>query len=108
MDCGHTRMSLFAMQTGGIACRQGLSHVLTFVLTGVAANSMDLVVDNATAPLEAAGEPPAHLRFCCHKGTFVLLLYGRLRLEAAIAGGRVVSEGDPELVTILDQWFTGV
>ena len=35
-----------------------------FVLTGVAASSMDLVVANATAQLEAAGEPQAHLRFC--------------------------------------------
>jgi hypothetical protein len=79
-----------------------------FVLTGVAASSMDLVVDNATGQLEAAGEPSAHLRFCCDTETFVLLLYGRSRLEAAIAGGRVVSEGDPELVALLDQWFTGV
>jgi hypothetical protein len=67
---------------------------------------MDLVVENATAQLEAAGEPPAHLCFCCDTETFVLLLYGRARLEAAIAGGRVVNEGDPELVAILDQWFT--
>ena len=79
-----------------------------FVLTGIAASSVDLVVANATAHLEAAGEPPAHLGFCCDTETFVLLLYGRLRLETAIAGGRVVGESDPELVAILDQWFTGV
>jgi len=79
-----------------------------FVLTGIAASSMDLVADNATARLEVAGEPPVHLRLCCDTETFVLLLYGRLRLETAIARGRVVGEGDPELVAILDQWFTGV
>src|SRR5712691_9951777 len=33
MDYGRTRMSLFATSTGGVACRQGLIHVLTEVLT---------------------------------------------------------------------------
>jgi hypothetical protein len=79
-----------------------------FVLTGVAASSMDPVVENATAQLQAASENPAHLRFCCDMETFVLLLCGRLRLETAIVGGRVVSKGNPELVAILDQQFKGV
>lgn len=79
-----------------------------FALTGVAASSMDLVVENATAQLEAASETPAQLHFYCDTETFVLILYGRLRLETAMAEGRVVSESDPELVAILDQCFKGV
>jgi len=78
-----------------------------FVLTGVAARRVDLVLDTATASLEAAGESPAHLRFCCDTETFVLLLYGRLRLAAVMASGRVVRESDPALMTILDEWFKG-
>ena len=76
-----------------------------FVLTDIAARRVDLVLDNAAAYLEAAGESSAHLRFCCDTETFVLLLYGRLRLEAAMASGRVVSESDPALATIVDQWL---
>jgi uncharacterized protein (TIGR03083 family) len=78
-----------------------------FMLTGVAGRRVDLVLDTAAASLEAAGESPAHLHCCCDAETFVLLLYGRLRLAAVIASGRVVSESDPALLTIVDEWFTG-
>ena len=35
-------------------------------------------------------------------------LLSHLGPAAAIASGRVVSESDPALVTIVDEWFTGV
>ena len=79
-----------------------------FVLTGVAANRIDLVVGSDQAQLEAAGEPTADGLFRCDTETLVLIFYGRLKLETAIAEGHVVSEGDPALVTTLDHWFKGV
>jgi hypothetical protein len=78
-----------------------------FVLTGVAARRVDLVLDNAAAYLEAAGESLAHLHFCCDTETFVLLLYGRLSLESASASGRLRSEGEPGLIEAFDQWLRG-
>jgi hypothetical protein len=38
--------------------------------------------------------------------TVVLVLYGRLTLEAAIAVGRLRTEGEPGLVAAFAQWLT--
>jgi hypothetical protein len=108
-------VSLFMTTIPRTLSGRGLSHArlpvplrARFGLTGVAAHRVDLVLGHALARLEAAGESPAHLHCSCDTETFVLLLYGRLRLAAVMASGRVVSDIDPALVAVLDEWFTGV
>jgi putative sterol carrier protein len=46
--------------------------------------------------------------FGCDTETYILLVYGRLDLGAAIASGRVRVEGDRELATAFGQRFRGI
>ena len=39
---------------------------------------------------------------------YVLLVYGRLPLEAAMASGRLTVTGDRELALAFGQWFRGI
>jgi hypothetical protein len=44
----------------------------------------------------------------CDTETYVLLVYGRLNLEAALASGRLTIEGERELAIAFGQWFRGI
>jgi hypothetical protein len=45
---------------------------------------------------------------CCDAETYVLLVYGRLDLHAALASGRLTMEGDRDLAIAFGQWFRGI
>jgi hypothetical protein len=72
-----------------------------FALTGVAARPTDIVVADGTAHVEAPKRTPADVTCHCDTETFVLWLYGRLRLHTALTDGRITLEGDRGLVAAL-------
>jgi hypothetical protein len=55
--------------------------------------------------LEPHAMPEANVLCRCDTETFVFLMYGRLSLPSAIGSGRVVVEGDQDLMTTFGTWF---
>jgi hypothetical protein len=78
-----------------------------FEVTGPQPSRVDIVVEGERAHLEAAGDTPASVTFFCNPETYVLVMYGRLSLEAARAGSRLRIEGDQALARAFGQWFKG-
>lgn len=78
-----------------------------FDATGAAGYGVDLVVEGDQAHIEKAGDRPSSVTFHCDAETYVLVMYGRLSLEAAQAQGRLRIEGDRALATTFAQWFKG-
>ena len=56
---------------------------------------------------ERRGRPP-QVTFGCDTETYILLVYGRLDLEAALQSGRLQVEGDDKLARAFGQWFRGI
>jgi putative sterol carrier protein len=79
-----------------------------FLVTGPGPQKPDLVVAGDTIHMEDAGDARASVTFRCDTETYVLLVYGRLHLESAIASGRLVVDGDRELAGSFTQWFRGI
>lgn len=79
-----------------------------FVIAGPGPRDPDLVVDGETVRMEDAAESPPHVTFHCGTETYLLLVYGRLPLDAAVTSGRLVVEGDREMARRFGQWFRGI
>jgi hypothetical protein len=58
--------------------------------------------------MEDAAATPPDVTFRCDTETYVLLVYGRLPLEAAMASGRLWMEGDRQLALAFGQFFRGI
>jgi hypothetical protein len=67
----------------------------------------DIVVEDGTGRIEPASSAEADVALRGEAETFVLLLYGRLTLEAAMATGRLRTEGEPGRVAAFERWLTG-
>jgi len=65
-------------------------------------------VERNTLRMEDAGEAAPRVTMRCDTETYVLLVYGRLDLEAAMASGRLMIEGDRELALAFGRWFRGI
>jgi uncharacterized protein (TIGR03083 family) len=76
-----------------------------FELRGVAGGRRDIVVEGDRARVETQGEGSADLTLAGATHTFVLLMYGRLRLGSAIAAGHLKAKGNGELVPDFDRWL---
>lgn len=79
-----------------------------FVVAGQGPDKSDLVIDGNAVRMEAAENTPVDVTFQCDAETYVLLLYGRLNLDDALASGRLVAEGDSRLAQDFGQWFRGI
>jgi uncharacterized protein (TIGR03083 family) len=79
-----------------------------FVLAGRGPSSADLVVAGSSLRQEEAGSGEPDVTLHCDPETYILLVYGRLDLDAASASGRLSIEGDRELARAFGQWFRGI
>lgn len=79
-----------------------------FSISGPGPREPDLVVDGATVRMEPGGAASPDVTFGCDTETFILLVYGRLDLEAAIAAGRLRVEGAAQLARAFGQRFRGI
>src|SRR6266446_161667 len=79
-----------------------------FVVTGLGPSKPDIVVEGNTLRMEDAGGTPARVTIHCDTEPYVLLVYGRLNLEAALASGRLTIEGERALAIAFGQWFRGI
>lgn len=79
-----------------------------FEVTGTVPSQIDIVVAGDTAQVEEVSHTPAHVHFRCDPEAYVLVMYGRLSLAAAIAAGRVRVVGDRQMATAFGQWFKGI
>jgi len=79
-----------------------------FAVTGPGPSKSDIVVEGNTLRMEDAGGTTAVVTIRCDTETYVLLVYGRLNLEAAIAAGRLTIEGDRHQTMAFGQWFRGI
>lgn len=88
----------------------GLTEPLRFrfELTEPVAAAYDLIFSREGAVLEraAAGEPAA-VTFCCNGETYVMVMYGRLELAAALAAGQLTYRGDAALAESFGSRFVG-
>lgn len=71
------------------------------------ANSTDLVVADGTIRLMAAGHISAHATFAGDTETFLLLMWGRLAFDTAIAEGRLSITGNQSLAADFGRWYKG-
>jgi putative sterol carrier protein len=78
------------------------------VVTGLGPSQSDIVVESNTLRMEDAGDTTARVIMRCDTETYVLLVYGRLDLEAVLASGRLMIEGERELAVAFGQWFRGI
>ena len=79
-----------------------------FAVTGPGPSQSDIVVEGNMLRMEDAGGTTANVIVCCDTETYVLLVYGRLNLEAAVTSGRLTLEGDRHLAMAFGQWFRGI
>ena len=67
----------------------------------------DLFVKGDSFQGEPTGGEPADVTFLGNNGTYILLIYGRLDVEGAIAAGRLSVAGSREQATSFTAWFQG-
>lgn len=80
---------------------------LRWATTGQGGETLDLVVDAQGTRVEPPGRP-GDVTFRCSAETFVMVVYGRTTLDAAMKSGGVRVEGDRKLATELQGWLKGV
>jgi uncharacterized protein (TIGR03083 family) len=78
-----------------------------FAVQGEVPGTYDFVVDEEQVHLEPAGAAVATTTFRCETDTFILMMYKRLTLPEATAAGRVVADGERELIADFAQWLSG-
>jgi uncharacterized protein (TIGR03083 family) len=97
---------------GGMASGQGADVSLPgryrWEVSQVVPSRYDIVGEDGAYRIAPASEAAADVTCRGEAETFVLLLYGRLTLEAALATDRLVTEGEPERVAAFARWLTGV
>ena len=67
----------------------------------------DLVVDGDAHKTEASNTEDADATFHGNTGNYILLMFGRLQVERAVADGRLSVEGSMERAKDFNAWFKG-
>ena len=67
----------------------------------------DLVVDGDAHRTEASNTEDADATFRCDTGNYLLLMFGRLKVERAVTDGRLSVEGSMERAKDFNAWFKG-
>ena len=80
---------------------------IRFELAATVPGKVDIVVEGDKAHVEAAGAVSANVTFLCNAESFLLLMWGRLSFDSAIADSRLSVEGDNELAVEFAKWPKG-
>ena len=67
----------------------------------------DLLVTGDSYQVGQSNPEPADVVFSCSTGNYVLLMFGRLEVESAVAAGRLSIEGSPDQAKNFNVWFKG-
>ena len=67
----------------------------------------DLLVNDDAYQAERSGPEPADAVFRCNAGNYILLMFGRLQVERAVADGRLSIDGSQDLAKNFNAWFKG-
>ncbi|MDA0263463.1 MAG: maleylpyruvate isomerase family mycothiol-dependent enzyme [Chloroflexi bacterium] len=78
-----------------------------FVLDGLQDKRKDIVVSAEGAQVLPAGSQEPDVTFQCGGETYVLLMYGRLKVIEALSEGRLTFDGNPEVAVGFGRRFVG-
>ena len=67
----------------------------------------DLIVDGDSYKSETSDTEDSDATFFCNTGNYILLMFGRLQVERAVADGRLTVEGSMERAKDFNSWFKG-
>ena len=67
----------------------------------------DLLVNGDAYEARPSSTEAADATFHCNTGNYILLMFGRLQVERAVADGRVSVEGSLEQAKNFNAWFKG-
>ncbi len=76
-------------------------------MSGPVAVHEDLLVNGDSFQAGPSGPEPADAVFRCNTGNYVLLMFGRLQVERAVAEGRLSIEGSQDQVKNFNAWVKG-
>jgi hypothetical protein len=79
-----------------------------FDVSGPAPLRQDVLVSQESCSLVPAADSSADVTFRCHTGNYILLVYGRLPLERAVATGRLEIDGNRAQAFLFPALFQGV
>jgi uncharacterized protein (TIGR03083 family) len=79
-----------------------------FDVSGPAPLRQDVLVSQDSFHLVPVSDVGADVTFRCHTGDYILLVYGRLPLDRAVAAGRLEIEGKREQAFLFTALFQGV
>jgi|RhiMetdeSRZDD1v2_1073273.scaffolds.fasta_scaffold21445_4 uncharacterized protein (TIGR03083 family) len=80
-----------------------------FACPGALNKTWDIVVEGDTAHMGPATDAaPANATFSCEIETFVLMMCGRIGLDAALGDKRIIPTGDMAVAQAFKTWFQGV
>ena len=82
-----------------------LSH--RFVIEGLVFLGQDIVIGVEGASVGPAGKEEPDVTFECDGETYVLIMFGRLRVMDALADGRLTFDGNPEVAVGFGRRFVG-
>ena len=78
-----------------------------FDVPGPVAVHEDLLVTGDSYHGEPSGPEQPDVVFRCNTGNYILLMFGRLQVENAVAAGRVSIEGQQDQAKNFNAWFRG-
>ncbi len=67
----------------------------------------DLLVTGREYQAGPSGDEPADVVFRCNTGDYILLMFGRMQVEQALASGRLTAEGSLDQAKNFNAWFPG-
>ena len=78
-----------------------------FQLTGPVAATTDVVLTGKWARFEPSSQGQGDLTFRCETFVYVMAMFGRLKVDAAIDNGSISAKGDQRLISAFVQAFVG-
>ncbi len=102
MDMIPVQLARFVLRPGP-RLRESIRY--RWEMKGPGASNLDVVWEGDKASVEPAGTGVAEVTFHCDTETFILIAFGRLTIDRAIAADRLTIQGDNRLALDFERWF---